>query len=96
MIEQTASNVVELQLGFVSPGDEIEVTLQYAVLFNVEESGLVKFIFPTFLPRQLQSNYTGMYQYVSVCISMYRYVSVHTNYTALYQCTVSLGLHRDV
>ncbi|XP_067949908.1 von Willebrand factor A domain-containing protein 5A-like [Watersipora subatra] len=60
LIEQSASNVVELQLGLLAPGDQVEVTLQYAMLFDVEENALIKFVFPTFLPRELQSHYTEL------------------------------------
>ena len=61
VIEQTANEMVELQLGVISPADDIEITLQYAVLLNIDETGGVRFVFPTFLSRKLQSNYTGQF-----------------------------------
>lgn len=51
--------MVELQLGVISPADDIEITLQYAILLGIDETGGVRFVFPTFLPRKLQTNYTG-------------------------------------
>lgn len=59
MVEQSASDILQLQLGVILPADEITITLQYAITLDISESGAVKFVFPTFLPHQLQSNYTG-------------------------------------
>lgn len=60
ILEQSAYGMVELQLGVVQPDDVIEIQLQYAVQFKfTANQGCISFIFPSFLPKDLQSVYSG-------------------------------------